>query len=337
MLGHINPPVIRNHSWNRYFFMINIAIALNKNLLLQSCILLASIAVNNPDEAVRVYVLHSELTDEDIELMQKTIDDYYSYQIIPVFLKRNLFSDLPEKSYWSLEAYYRLMLTDILPDDVSRILYLDIDIIVNKNISNFYASDFKGSLLISSEDPIFDPSKQSPVVTLFEDKIDDGFKYFCSGMILYDIAGLRQKNYTFKKYIKVFSDISDKVECPDQDLLNYIHWRDVKLVDNSKYGVFAKTAHLAGRTYSDLKENAAIIHYAGPNKPWTVNLTSYDIEKIWWEYAKITPFYYQLLEQVFYNHLDSSFTEDFIRKLNDENNELKNIIFKMNEVFRKMQ
>ena len=132
-MGHINPPVIRNNSWNRYFFMINIAIALNKNLLLQSCVLLASIAVNNPDEAVRVYVLHSELTDEDIELMQKTIDDYYSYQIIPVFLERNLFSDLPEKSYWSLEAYYRLMLTDILPDDVSRILYLDIDIIVNKN------------------------------------------------------------------------------------------------------------------------------------------------------------------------------------------------------------
>ena len=176
-------------------------------------------------------------------------------------------------------------------------------------------------------------SANNDIYKVFEDKIDDGFKYFCSGMILYDIAGLRQKNYTFKKYIKVFSDISDKVECPDQDLLNYIHWRDVKLVDNSKYGVFAKTAHLAGRTYSDLKENAAIIHYAGPNKPWTVNLTSYDIEKIWWEYAKITPFYYQLLEQVFYNHLDSSFTEDFIRKLNDENNELKNIIFKMNEVF----
>ncbi len=316
---------------------MNIAIALNQNLVPQSCVLLASIAANNPDEAVTVYVLHSELSDDDFALMRSTLASYKSYQIVPFYLDREKLFNLPDFTYWSVETYYRLILTDILPNDVSRILYLDIDMVVNKNIVGFYNIEFEGKLLVSSADPTFRFSEESSRMNLFKALQNENFTYFCAGMILFNIKGLREQGYFFDKYIKVFSEISDKVTHPDQDLLNYIHWRDVKLVDNSKYGVFAKTAHLAGRTYSDLKENAAIIHYAGPNKPWTVNLTSYDIEKIWWEYAKITPFYYQLLEQVFYNHLDSSFTEDFIRKLNDENNELKNIIFKMNEVFRKMQ
>lgn len=74
-------------------------------------------------------------------------------------------------------------------------------------------------------------------------------------------------------------DIEDSVVLPDQDLLNYIHYKNVKYVDEYKYGIFAQTAHSQGLTYDNIKQNAYIIHFTGQAKPWTVNLVRYDIEK----------------------------------------------------------
>ena len=50
---------------------------------------------------------------------------------------------------WSIEAYYRLMLLDILPSNVKRMFYFDVDIIVNKSLEDFYNINFVLSLLLN--------------------------------------------------------------------------------------------------------------------------------------------------------------------------------------------
>lgn len=53
---------------------------------------------------------------------------------------------------WSIEAYYRLMLLDILPSNVKRMFYFDVDIIVNKSLEDFYNINFEGNDLAACED-----------------------------------------------------------------------------------------------------------------------------------------------------------------------------------------
>lgn len=52
--------------------------------------------------------------------------------------------------------YYWFMLPEFLGNEMDRVLYLDVDIIVNKDIFDFYFSDFKGNRLIVTRDVEFE-------------------------------------------------------------------------------------------------------------------------------------------------------------------------------------
>ena len=53
--------------------------------------------------------------------------------------------DLPyvplNRDWISIATYYRLFITDVIPNDIEKIIYLDCDIIVNKDISELWEYD----------------------------------------------------------------------------------------------------------------------------------------------------------------------------------------------------
>ncbi len=322
--------------------MINVAIALNRIVVPQTCVLLNSLCVSNPENDIDIYVLHSELSDDDFGIMGSVIKGTSNIRLISVIVdKSRLPQGLPTNVYWSIEMYYRLMLAELLPESLDRILYLDVDMIVNKDISDFYNIDFGDSLLAVSRDQevlnLLEEEKDIHPKRYeeFHDLMDKGMVYFCSGMILFNISAMR-KEYTFRYYMDRFSEISDWVVLPDQDLLNYVHYQDVVFVDETKYGLFAQTAHKCGVSYDEVMENTAIIHFTGGAKPWTVNLIRYDIEKIWWDYAKDTPYYYALLENVFIQSVESTLVESTVEQLKNENADLKKLIGRMSDVMKRI-
>ena len=237
--------------------------------------------------------------------------------------------------------YYRLMLPELLPEDVDRILYLDIDVIVNQNIADFYKTDFGGKLLIATKDPEVetffrtDAPEDKERNRFFKRLIAEGMTYFCSGVIIFHIEELR-KSYSFQKYMEIFSTIRDKVSLPDQDLLNYVHKDEVKLVDEKKYGLFTQTAHQNGMIYEEAKREAVILHFTGQAKPWTVNLVRYDIEKIWWEYAEGTPYYDSMLRRVFYQSMESTLAEETMLRLSEENEHYKELLLRYQKLVEQL-
>lgn len=322
---------------------MNIAIALNQKVMFQAYVLLHSLIVNNTAHPVCIYVLHSELTEEHCRLLEKAAgcpDTHSEIRFIKIHPAKT--SGMPYNEWWSAEMYYRLMLPELLGNEIDRVLYLDVDIIVNKDISEFYFSNFEGNPLIATRDVEFeniialDEPQNAKRNALFSDLKKQGMTYFCSGVLLMNLELLKE-NYTFDKYLEIFGSIKDKLVFPDQDLLNYVHYKEVKLVDEIKYGLFTQTAHKNGMTYEEAKKNASILHFTGKAKPWTVNLIRYDIEKIWWEYAKAAPFYYDLLEQVFFGMLESTLAERKFDELVEQNNELRGIIQSCQNVIQKLQ
>jgi len=321
---------------------INIAIALNKEVLFQAYVMLRSLAKNHTSGQICVYVLHSGFHGDDCAFLKDALlRGKESNQIVFLEIDPGKVDGLPYNHLWSVEMYYRLMLPELLGDCIDRILYLDIDMIVNKDITEFYYTDFEDCLLIAAKDmefqTILDLDEPDSRIrnAFFRELAEAGMTYFCSGMLLMNLAKLKGQ-YSFEKYKEIFFRVSDRMVLPDQDLLNYVHNGQVKFVDERRFGLFAQTAHKMGMGYKEVSENVSILHFTGQAKPWTINLVRYDIEKIWWEYAKDSPFYTELLESVFYCSMESAFTESKIKALMEENGQLRALLHKCQSVIHRL-
>ena len=271
---------------------MNIATALNEKYVKYTCVMLTSLLMNQTGVNIHVYLLHNDLTQREREQLRILVEGYNQNIHFLWVNKESLPTGLPTTKAWSLECYFRLMLLDILPVDIDRILYLDVDMIINKSIKELYWTDFENALFCACPDMILN------------ERFEEGFTYFNSGMMLWNIEKLRGR-YCFKDYMNLAESLNYDVKAPDQDLLNMMHDKQVKFLDEYKYNLFAKIAYDNGIHYENVKEETTIIHYAGM-KPWAGGV-HYDIEQLWWDYAKLTPFYFELLESFLHSCINDPF------------------------------
>lgn len=302
--------------------IINVAAALNSRYMRYTYVMLTSLFVNQPDACFHVYLLHNNLTEEDRQHLE-SLAVQHGNKIHFLHIDKNDFpAELPTTDMWSLETYFRLMLLDVLPKDVDRLLYIDVDMIVNKPIKELYHTDFEGKLFCVCRDmstvfPFPDVRNE-----IFKEHIANGFTYFNAGLMLWNIEALRGNGYCFEAYMNLAKELDYRLLAPDQDLLNYMHWNQLKFVDEYQYDLFSRMAYNSGIHYEEVKEETAIIHYAGM-KPWEGEYVHYDIEQLWWDYAKKTPFYQELMEEFLQSCLKKPVVYDTMLRLSTENKRLK--------------
>lgn len=186
---------------------------------------------------------------------------------------------------YSAAALYRLMLPQLLPD-LDRILYLDCDIIIRRDISSLYASvDLSNKLLAAvHEPPIENQAAQRVLLGIDPDS------YFNSGFLILNLALMRQESTT-QSLFNLLQD--DKLEFPDQDALNIVCQKKVLLLPpyfNSIRTFFIekyKPEFL--RRYSQKEyetvQTSGNIHYTG-GKPWNMYSIMFDA---WWSEYRMLP------------------------------------------------
>lgn len=143
-----------------------------------------------------------------------------------------------------------------------------------------------------------------------------------------------RENVSLDYFIQTAMTIN--IAVADQDLLNYVFYNDINYMDESRYNLFAKIAYNEGYGYDWVISNTSIIHYAG-RKPWQHETLHYDTEKFWWEYAKLTPFYLQFLEEVVWNEMETGFFNDMVEKLSREKQELMETLQKCIDLLHRME
>ena len=129
----------------------------------------------------------------------------------------------------SKQAYYRFSLGELLPN-LNKIIYLDTDIIVYKDLSQFYNINFNGKMILGQ--PTYGNKKRQR----------KGFHRINTGVLLLNLAEMR-KNEFEKIVIKIIKK-GKKYRYHDQTLLN----------DNFKevLGIFPPEYHT--RPWSNYKE-----------------------------------------------------------------------------------
>jgi len=307
---------------------MNIVTSLNRKYVRYTYVMMTSVLENN-SEPIHFFLLQSDLTASDKKIFSE-LSSKYGCEITYLDIDASRFSSdlITTNENWSVEAYFRLLLVQILPDDVDRILYLDVDIIVNRSLHTLYNQDFEGNNFCVCREITFDGSFPDYRQQVFADLLEKGYKYFNSGVMLWNIDGLRKGDYTFDKYMEVALSTSHTLLAFDQDLLNLTHHAEVKYVDEYLYDLFPRFAYSKGYRYQDILKETVILHFTG-EKPWQGKYIHYDIEQIWWNYAKKTPFYVEFMEEFMKDCIGSPFVYDIVKKQSDELQKVQVVFHKL--------
>lgn len=305
---------------------MHIAISITENFIEFAYVMLVSLLENNKDEHITAYILYSEIDDEKLCFGQ--LEEIYDVDFICQKIDRSVFPDnLPITNYWPLEMYYRFFLVDFVESD--RVLYLDVDTIVNKDIRDYYHSDFEENLVMASHDMgIFDDSLDFDKVKSINIKPEE---YFNSGVLLMNLNAMREEGLNSDKLISIL----EEYKLPDQDILNIAFNKRVKWVDEKKYNFYTMQSYKAGRGLEWARDNALILHFAG-RKPWTIEALRYETEMIWWEYAKKTPFYWKMVEELVLGTVESPMIYDVLMSALEEKQVLISNISQSQEACKKL-
>lgn len=220
------------------------------------------------DKNIDFYILHHDLNQEHKDDLMRSFPDC-TFHFIEV--KEESFKDFPTSSRYPLEIYYRLFASDLLPDTLDRILYLDVDIVVIQSLRELYNMDFQDNLYIAC-------SHVSENMTHLNAKrlgLKEDVPYINTGVLLMNLIALR-KQLNKQDVLNYVNAYKKKLVLFDQDVLTALYGDKTRLVDYRKYNLSERMMNFYNlrnsRNKMDLdwvKENSVIIHYCGRMKPWS--------------------------------------------------------------------
>ena len=268
--------------------MINIAFATNKNYAIHMVVAIASIVLNNESKSdLCFYILHSELDGKDIDNIKSVMELANGFKVEFVILNlENKFNDYMIIGKFSKETMYRLLLAELL-HEVDKILYLDPDIVVVKDISKLYHENIEDVYVAGVKDLILMHLLRSDGTVNYnnaEYSWEDYYYYLClsmekmynyiqAGVLLFNLKKIRND-----KKIKDIQNIINRYTYlifNDQDVINLAFINNIKFLDSNWNFTDPRNQLLYGnltaseyREFESAKQNPFIIHYTGKDKPW---------------------------------------------------------------------
>lgn len=253
---------------------IDIAACTDKWYIMPTGVMMTSVCVNNPDVEIIFHIIHDDsVSDKDRADLEDTIARYKGKSIVFYAVDVTRFPSFPAVNKSGIgftpATYYRLMLSEILPD-IPRVIYLDCDIIVRHSLVSFWNTDIDNMAV--GVVPDF-----SEGIMEYYDRLDyaSQFGYFNSGVMLVNLNYWRSHDVvtSFMNYIQNNAHLILKV---DQDVLN-VFFKDCKATLPITYNLapgFLWDKHCYDyRKYEkevlEARQDPVIVHYAG-NQPWQV-------------------------------------------------------------------
>lgn len=196
---------------------------------------------------------------------------------------------------WSPSASYRLLLPQMLPAEVKRVLYIDIDTVVFDDIGEVFDFDLAGHALAAVRDW---PGSQEDLDRRIEQL--GSADYFNSGLLLMDLDAWRREKLADQVWDAMVK-AAGAFRFPDQDALNAVfagRWRHLPDRWNMQRPIMKGTASQLGFTpgeYIALALSPGMVHFTGSPKPWA-GKQRHPFNWAYWRAARNTPFFENIKE-----------------------------------------
>ena len=237
------------------------------NYLQHCCAMLCSLFENNKEMTFHVHLLTHSLAADGKSFLNSLCQRYgYKINVYDVDEMKLEGVKFRKNRPLTKAAYYRILLPEILAEDIERVLYLDCDIMVLGSVKELYEIDLSEYALAACQDAC-------PYTDLHRRQLglDMKDRAFCSGLMMINLKYWRKKN-SEEKLLEYSKRDRDVVYLHDQDSLNYV-FKNQWYVLPYKWGVAPLSIAIIDKVQKsfDIEEyvfNPKIIHYASPMKPW---------------------------------------------------------------------
>ncbi len=260
---------------------MNLLISANNTYLSPLKIMLTSFCESNQNEHHHIYFLYGDVDEKELLSIGAYFEKHYDVTFTATKINTEDFKQFPISHHFSIETYYRFLVTDILPMEEDRVLWLDIDIIVKKSLYDFYYQDFQGNMIAACKS-----INKNPQTLLDQLGCPAGTVYFNAGVILFNLKLIRTK-YTVDDFFSYYVSHKDRITWLDQDILNGVFALQTRIHDYHLYNYQMFNEECLQK--SDLKfieTHTAIIHYIGAKKPWHSEYQN-PCKKYWRKYTDI--------------------------------------------------
>ena len=251
---------------------MNIVCCTDHNYIMPTGIMICSVCKNHYDCEIFFHVIcNDDVTEKDKRDLTVLVHQYnhrISFYAVNIEVP-NCFTVKKEgqPKHITISAYYRLFLTEILPIDIEKVLYLDSDIIVRHALQDMYNTDIKGYA--------------AGVVTDMGDgnlafynylRYSPKYGYFNSGVLLINLSYWRNKNI-LQDYIDFATQYPERIILHDQDIMNFVlkdQKKQLPLTYNFQHGFLFKKLGISWEYEAELNETIKdpyILHFTG-KKPW---------------------------------------------------------------------
>lgn len=243
------------------------------------CVLMESLAVAHGAAVaeLRMIVLHQGLSAAGQRRIRRQAEDIglpLELRVVPPPAAR-----FPVSGWVSDAAYLRLFIGEAIPDHPAA-LYLDADVLVLDDLRGLLRTTMDGASLAAVRDP------EHPLIGLGfslpgwrELGLPADRDYFNSGVLLFDLERCRATDL-FGRCRRFLVERPQHVRFWDQDALNWAvddQWRRLDRRWNTfpisalsrlpEFDYHAEGVRPLRQLVAD-EDSAAILHYAGPVKPW---------------------------------------------------------------------
>ena len=252
---------------------IHLGFGIDKNFGKFAGITITSLVHNNIGYDLIVHIVYDELLPEDMEKLQQMERLYrnltlYFYQITST---EGMTFVVPP-GHITQAMYYRYLFADMLPETVTRLIYMDADIICKGDILPLWQLDLQGKVLAAARD--YGENRSCDRIGL------KNGRYFNSGVLLMDLTKWRQQKLAQKLFQWLEQVGGTKILWGDQDALNgVIDGEFVELPKNFNCIVINNTT-----LNEDLQ--AVIVHYIDYVKPWHSYYVDSNAKELYWQYVK---------------------------------------------------
>jgi lipopolysaccharide biosynthesis glycosyltransferase len=294
--------------------IIEVATCFDNNALYGALALIASLRQHaRPARPVRLFAVTPHDSEDLRSVARASNTASFEVVVLPVV---NTYADVPIRENITATTYLRYQLPEILPD-LSKVVYLDSDTVINADLSPLFDTDVSGvplaavpdfAHLLGSREWEGYRAVYEGKTYVFRDYIEkglgignlDSFPYMNAGVLLINLDEWRECRLG-PRVVNFLA--GHKLKFPDQDSLNrHVGGHFVRL--DARWNAQAPCAkrresflrRLSREKHADWAairdlwfRDPWIIHYAGANKPWIASDPATPFDALWWTFAARSP------------------------------------------------
>ena len=196
--------------------------------------------------------------------------------------------NLPTLSWLSIATYGRLLLPEMLPDDLERILYFDSDMLVLSDISELWEKQCNGNCVCVCQDSKYSKIRMCKTSNLMTELgLNPDAPYFNAGLMVIDMPAWKQNDISSKAF-HLIRDHGKQFSHLDQDALNialYQKWEKLDPAWNVTTATLPSFIDRDGESKNDIKN----LHYTGekPSSPFCLH----PLRHLFWQYVRASGWY----------------------------------------------